>query len=250
MLVPYHGKRGYSTAFNETALQPSYSTGVKFQKVAGRTTHAAVKRNIKLPYSGPRSMLKNANWIDGSSETPEKKWIDVRSSTYTNIVAAGTFISLLTMGQGTGQSARVGNRIVCKAVGLRMKFRRNPTTPSDSTIRIMVFQYMDPSAVTPTAAILFPNSANGLDLINAPLNLFNVKRFHILKDVTQELDSGHGDEFFYQYYHKCALGTSYNESVTTPTSGDIWVAVFDEQFGTADQQIQMTYHIRSRYIDN
>lgn len=247
-------KRLYSKAFNDTStFYTPVSSGAlsKIMKVSSKGGPAASARTKTMVRSmgNPR---KNPNWRDGTTDTPEKKFIDSTQVTWTNIGSGGIVDSLLTMGQGNAQSQRVGTRILAKQIVIRAKFRRNPTTPTNSTIRILVFHWHDPTLSPPTAAIILQFATAGTDCVVSPLNLFNTKRFKILKDVTQELDLGHGEEFFYQYATSLNLSCQYTEgaSPTLPSSGDIYFMVLDERFNVSDTQIQAIYNVRVRYIDN
>lgn len=219
----------------------------------------APSKSRKVVKSGPASkaslirnpsFIKNGNWRTINNLKPEKKTIDSTNSALTAIAVGGSITSLLTMAQGVAYAQRIGNRIYPVEIVSRMKFIRDPTTPKNSTVRIIVFQWHKPTSTAPTAADILQNASSGTFFITSPLNLFNIKNFSILKDVTQEIDSGHGEEFFYQLYHKCKLQTTYNETVQTPTEGDIFLMVLDFLNTVNNDPIQYTHYTRVRYQDD
>lgn len=159
--------------------------------------------------------------------------------------------------QGTTANQRIGKQINIKSIQVRLKLRR--TNDTNVTVRILIV-YVKESQVglADTAGLdyllQFVPSTSGVKdrTVTSALNLNNTANFVVLKDTVQELDDGHGTEFYWQYYHKCNLNSEFTTSSTTGTAADfkkgsLWLIIADNNYGT-NPSIH-SYHSRIRFYD-
>jgi len=191
----------------------------------------------------------------------ERKLIDTTFSA-TNTAAQGN-VYLLNAGivQGSGSSQRIGQDICIKSINIRIKATRMPDGSAvlkNDTVRIILFYTksygVNLAAAGPDAAtFLLQLSSAGIGQILSPLNLNNVPNFVVLKDVVQELDDGHGSEFYWQFFHKCNIPVKYLSTASAtggPTdfrNGQLWLFITSINSGTFSANVAGA--CRLRYTD-
>jgi len=144
--------------------------------------------------------------------------------------------------QGSGAYQRIGKSLNMKQIMLRLKLRR--TSSTNVTVRIILIYVkesdIDLAGNSGLDYILsaVPSTSGSKDrAVTSPLNLSNTSNFVVLKDTVQELDDGHGTEFYWQYFHRCNLNTEFTTSSTGCAStdykhGSLWIVIADNNYGT------------------
>lgn len=235
----------------------------KRRKIAKPLYYGSIKRR-KFYLNGPSKELK---WTDNYTPNSDKAF-------FTNVIYGGHLL-LTNCKLGTKSYERIGKKITVKSIQVRLKlfmpYVKLDGPPKTWTFypcsfRIMIWRFKEECTVnyviSDNAPKLLFQAVQGAERrvthICSPLQLLNTHNFVVLKDVTQELDQGHGLEFFWQFYQKCNYPVYFNDSVndivaTDIKSGAIFLSVFP---GMADQlpdvyeQPAMAAHTRIRYYDD
>nr|WAE42647.1 MAG: capsid protein [Cressdnaviricota sp.] len=166
-------------------------------------------------------------WINPSRGV-ELKYIDnsVGFSQVSGVPAIGLLNAAI---QGTTANTRTGQEILIKSVQWRIYLKAGTTTFSSGLyplVRILLVLDRQPNGAAFGSTDLFEWSGGATTISTAlqatcsPIALKNRKRFIILKDVTSEMDQGHGNCYFHQFYRKVRIKTEYN-SGNAGTIGDI-----------------------------
>lgn len=226
----------------------SAASAYKRKGYGGRAGSSRVGRRTKYFKSAPRTELK---YVDTDSAGEQ----DLASGGTTK----GMAYILNPIAQGSGAQSRDGRQAVMRSIQVRLKFRRSATNVN-STVRIMIIflrdQGVDLAAAGGAQFLLdkVSGAANDGYSINSHLNLSNTPNFTILKDVVIELDSGHGEEFYWQYYHKCRLTTNWLKGATGSlysdfSKGALWLFLLDSNYSVANTMPRFSYASRVRFTD-
>lgn len=185
------------------------------------------------------------------------KFIDVTNAG-TPATTVGTFILLNGVLKGTDANQRVGSKFKMLSEQLKIQFLHSVDGSGnfvDCTVRYLIIHDTETNGLAPVMGDIFVNTSATVVTLS-PLNLDNNKRFRIIADVTQELDHGHGENFYNPIYKKVALDTSnYNANNLATfagiSEGSLFLLVLSDQLpgGLGGFPPNFNYYNRVRFID-
>lgn len=176
----------------------------------------------------------------------EFKFHDV-SANGTAITNTGIIIPLTNLAQGDTDDTRDGATIKLKSIEANFIFKLNASATA-SVVRTMIVIDTQTNQVGPTLANVLADAGNQTNLVS-PRNLDNRSRFIILKDFNLLLDASY-DRKQKSWYKKMNLHLVYDSnagSISDLTSNSLTLFFMGSE-GTNYPEV--SYYVRSRYIDN
>ncbi len=169
------------------------SKGGILSALTGRSFAASIARSRRAITRSQAKALTRKLRPYVFRDKPELKFFDVAIADGV-ITTAGTTIAVNLISQGTGESQRVGRKIIIKAIMLQGVLRLPGTTDGNKTCdvdRIMVIQDKQANKALATVADVLGSSP---DILNYR-ELTNVGRFKVLKTIWRTVNSpaGAGD---------------------------------------------------------
>lgn len=246
-------KRKYSD-INDTMAHYGYKRIAA--SVARGKGRVAYKNGYKSKYiSRYPKMVKNRKFFKKGAWRDEIKYYDLGitgGGGYIQATLSGKAYLLSGVPQGSTANQRVGRKITAVSLLLRMHVRKQSSAKPDSVMRMIVFLWKT-GVTTPAVGDILLNVGNGVDIITSPLKLANMSQFEVLKDVTFELDGGHGNEQFYQLYKKMSIDMEFLPTSTGGAFGDasknaMVILFVGNQAGAGDEP-DFGFQARLRYSD-
>lgn len=223
-------------------------------------------KNSQVSLSGfGRSNRKKERFLSKGSGV-EKKFLTVANKANVNYTAPYIVNMVEGINLGTGFKDRVGKKILVKSIQVRLKIYRpinNSANVNDArawpycTVRMLIF--VDTQAngyVHASSTDILDNSTffvgGSTAEITAPLDPRVGTRYKVLKDVTFELDDGHGAEQCYQYYMKTKIEVEFGDTAgsTFPNilKNQLIMMLVTDKHDTVNCPLVQTTH-RLRYTD-
>lgn len=246
------------------ASNPTIFSTFKLRKMAtatktgggGSGSLTALKRRRYNPFQYTNAYRKNRNFYQLKGAPVERKFVDSHQVP----VVWGAYNSTSCINQipqEVDSSSRIGKRATCISIQTRIKAVRgvkgaSDPTPVNSTVRIIIVVMKVPTPTAPTVGDILQNFTSPSIALVSPINLSNSQNFIILKDVVFELDGGHGEEFYWQFFHKCRINVEYlsnnaNGSYTGQIKGGIWMLMVTNKTGFEEPTVNV--YSRVRFID-
>lgn len=187
----------------------------------------------------------------GSKSSEELKFLDTSSSTI--FAAAGAVnTNLNILPTGTGESARIGRKVVIKSIHIRGDIIHNPSglTNASNLVRIIVIQDQQANGATFTVTDYLTAAQ-----VLSHRNLANIDRFKMLGDYTVAITAQSGDSASpaevrrkYKFYKRCNIPIEFSGvagTITEQRSNSLAILMI------ADTGVVTTfsYTARIRYAD-
>jgi len=178
---------------------------------------------------------------------PEKKSCDVEMSMAPQTVGTDAPKLLSVIGSGTSRSARIGAKVQFSSTQWRFRVGLNSGT-SPSCYRFIVFVDKQANGTQPYFSDLLENTTDAKAQITSPYKLENAKRFQVLYDHTDTLDSGQGLKNVEIGYIPLNIITEWKSASsgyasTDITTNSLWWGIL------SDADIDVYGRFRSRYFD-
>lgn len=227
------------------------------KRVAAKLLSGGRSRNdrIRAQRSAFKSMARpiirsgNVGFANGRVTTgpqgPELKQFDTKANG-TTVSSTGLVVSLLSgLPQGTGSANRVGNRVLIKALYMKLLMFQPASNTGVNFGHWSIVLDKQPDGTTPSLATIYDNSFTSVP----QLNVANLERFQVLAagDIEDALAAGvHLGEYFSKFI-KTNIGTRFADATGEAITNGIYFTVCTE--AVIGNPIQVTYDIRTKFTD-
>lgn len=176
---------------------------------------------------------------------PERKHNEVF---YTQTASSGASSAQLLNGitQGVQHYERIGQEIVSKSIQCRGQVLVGGGS-SPITYRILIVQDRQTSGVLPTLGNVLHDVTSTQKTLLSPYKLANRKRFKIIWDHTDTLDSGQGTSNFEMFFSNTGFKTEFlgtTSAVTDLSSNGIYFWII------SDGLLDAHFYFRHRFYDS
>lgn len=180
---------------------------------------------------------------------PEIKWHNVSTtspvpaiaSVDTSTLETSTYI-LNTVGQGNGDSQRIGNEISNKSLHLRFDIRRAAV---DSVVRVIVYWNRD-GTEQPASDLLEDNTPGRA--YRSPLNKNFGKTFWVRFDRTYSIAAGQTQLVVEELWRRFKCKTEFEDASTNCTANLLFISFISDQTDPANQPL-ISFTSRVNYMD-
>jgi len=159
---------------------------------------------------------------------PEVKNVDNYYQFTFSGVGTATLLNGMTI--GTDASTRIGRQVVAKSIQMRGVVTVDAAVTVPVLYRLICFYDSQSNGTAPAASAVLADATNVLRACTSPYNLGNSKRFKILWDHTDTLDSGQGTSNFESFYSGInkyqQFAVTSNGNITDITTGAVHYMLF------------------------
>lgn len=201
----------------------------------------SVSARVKRSFAAPARML--------SSSSEKKDITPAASNPFGTLAATGSVLLLNGVAQGTTANTRLGRRITMHSLLVKGTVQLAPTTTGASPLRLIVVYDSQANAAAPVATDVLL-----ADVISAPMNLSNSRRFKILFDeVVGCIGTGGPQAAWIERYvklnHVVEFNTGSAGTIADIQTGSIYMLGYNNgNFGTAFPTASI--QTRIRFTDN
>lgn len=206
--------------------------------------------------TGPTSFKKSHTFLGRSRLSTELKAHDNTVSTTIPNSAKIVNDTLAVIPQGVSDDERIGRKVVLKSIEIRGAWQSAFTAQTETNALGFMYLVLDTQAnqSAPAIADIF----NSPQLRQAMPNVFNSKRFKILKRWSQSFNVEQSEStifspsnkvYPFSYYKRVSIPINYTSTtgaVTEITENNLFLVCGS---WNADDKINLDYQVRLRYVD-
>jgi len=249
--MPYYKKKARSYGYRKKRVPKKYYSRAK-KMVTGQSP--TLLENIASGIGSVATIAKAVLPAISAINT-EMKYYD-KSSNITAYAANDQIVDITTgLGQGTGDSDRIGNSILAKNVQIKMALDFNSDTTGPPPVlgshcRLLIFCWKENTTSNPpTSAKLFENPSN----IYSPVNKDYSDQFVVLKDkffVQNNITGLSGTQnFMHMKYYKDLNWHIRWADGGDPTQNHVYFCLRSSATASGNG-CNLTYYSRMNYTDN